>query len=166
MTVRNCVICKEPFRVRGNAKTCSKKCSRQRQDRLHAKWQLDNREDILEYGRKRYAANPEKARETRRKRYAANPENEREASRKWRVANPEKVRELGRKWSAANPEKVRESRLKLDPEKARERMRRWAAANPERRRVNELKSRKNRSIRCALRSTLTLQMENGLCPNL
>ena len=81
-----------------------------------------------ERNRKWRAANPEKVLEYKRKRYAANPEKARERNRKWRAANPEKVLEYKRKRYAANPEKAREYKRKryaANPEKVLERNRKW-----------------------------------------
>ena len=121
-----------------NATTCSDDCVREK----NRKWRAANLEKARELRRKRYVANPEKAREKareqKRKQYAANPEKMREKNRKWRAANPENVREKSRKWAAANPEKAREQarkrarkRYAANLEKVREQARKRRAANRE-----------------------------------
>lgn len=74
---------------------------------------------VKDYGRERYAANPEKVKETNRKWVAANPEKAKDRILQWRAANPKKVKKYSRKYYAANLEKARKANNK------------WQKENPE-----------------------------------
>lgn len=108
MTVKNCVICGEPFLARRKAKTCSAEHGAENQRRYN-----------IRSAQKWYAANSEKAAENNRKWHSANSEGRRDWRLKWRAANSEKVREYNRKWYETNLEK------------ALKHARKWRATNPE-----------------------------------
>lgn len=121
--------------------------------------------------RKRYAANPEKARERVRRRNAANPEIGRERERKRRKENPEGVKAAILKWNLANPGKrnkiEREGaarRRAANPEPERERQRKWRQDNPDKVKANKRKTyeKKRKEPKFRLEEAVRSGMRKGL----
>lgn len=90
-----------------------------------------------EFQRKKYDANPEKARARVRKLYAENPEPAKERERKRRKENPEGVKASETKWRLANPEKRnaierkgQRRRYAANPDPFRKSNQKWRIGNP------------------------------------
>ena len=123
-----------------------------------------DREHTNELRRKRYHANPEKARERQLHVYYANREHINELRRIARHENIEKEREKARNWARSNPEKVRENRRKLrqaNPERIREGRRRShqrLRENPIYRLIRACRSRITKALRGRDKSARTQEL--------
>lgn len=131
-----CVECGGIFTGHPNAKTCSEKCRKIRNDESHrvglARRMLVNAESI----RKR-------ARDAARRRRAENPNEIRRRQRRWRAANREKCREYSRR-----------SNAKVGREILNERWRNWKRSN--------LKKHKQIQLRQTVKKAATLVFVRNL----
>jgi 5-methylcytosine-specific restriction endonuclease McrA len=120
-------------------------CQRERGNQWHA----ENRDKVNAGAKRRYEANPEKARAKKREWRLDNPEKAREADRRFREKHPEKARaavraawaknknnyEAGiRRWQAENVEKFRAYREKwkaAHPDQHEAALEKWRKENPD-----------------------------------
>ena len=102
----------------------------------------------MEYARKWYKDNPEKAKETRMRWYRNNTERAKENYRRRCKNNPEKARELSRQWYRNNKEKASETQrrwYRKNSERVKKDAIRWQKANPEKvREINRRRREKRR----------------------
>jgi hypothetical protein len=99
-----------------------------------AKWRMANRDAALEKERERREANREVLRQRDRDRIARDPDRHRQKSREYRERHPDRVRAASKKWAKANPEKVREA------------SRRRLAESPKRRITNSVRAAVHRGL--------------------
>jgi len=138
MVMKNCVVCGEEFDAKGNAITCSKKCSIKRRQQNRKQYRQNNKEKVNEYRRQYYQKNKETVkeyqREYQRQYYQDNKEKVKEYQRQYRQDNKEKINEQRRQYYQDNKEKERERSRQYrqkNKEKLKEQSRRYRQENRE-----------------------------------
>lgn len=141
MVIKQCVVCGGDFVATGQSKTCSKKCSKEKDLEYDRRYRAarfivkqcvvcsgdfvgrgitcsseHSRENRAEQIRKWGAANPEKRRAAKRKYLDANVESIRQRNRELYAINVEKIHKQKRKWRGANREYAREKNFRNNVE--------------------------------------------------
>ena len=106
LAIKQCVICGKEFDTKdrgGNAKTCSKECSKKNNNQHRKQWYQDNRERKLQYNKQWYQNNREYKMQYNRD----HREHRSQYNKQWYQDNREYKKQYSKQWYQDN----RESRL-------------------------------------------------------
>lgn len=104
MTIKECIICGKEFDARNNAKTCSKKCSKENRKQCSKIYYQDNKEHILKRNKQYRQGNKEHIREYNKQYRQDNKEHIREYNKQYRQDNKERLKRYFKQYYQDNKE--------------------------------------------------------------